>query len=307
MSGYLAHRLLSSFVVILGAATIIFVAIRAVPGDPAIVMLGPSATPEQIAALRSSYGLDQSVFSQYLQFLIRMVTFDFGPSFRLGMPAGQVIANALPATASLAFISLCVALVAGFPLGIVSALRPNGWVDRVVSIFSMTGQALPSFWVGIMLVLIFSRTLRILPSGGAESPGAILMPALTLALPFLSVVVRLVRSGLLEVLGEGYVQTARAKGLKETRVVGRHALRNMLIPVVTIVGLELGGLLGGAVIVETVFAWPGLGRLLIDSIAARDYSVVQACVVVLVLGFVLINLVVDLLYGFLDPRVRVGS
>ncbi|MBZ6079159.1 ABC transporter permease [Microvirga puerhi] len=307
MTRYLGYRILSSLVVILGAATIIFVAIRAVPGDPALVVLGPSATPEQVAALRTEYGLDGSLLGQYMHFLARMATFDFGSSFRLGMPATQAISQAFTATLSLALAALCIALMIGFPLGILCALRPNGWSDRIISSLSMTGQALPSFWVGIMLVMIFSRMLRILPSGGAETPEAILMPAVTLALPLLSIIVRLVRSGLLEVLGEGYVQTARAKGLREPRVVGRHALRNMLIPVVTVVGLELGGLLGGAVIVETVFAWPGLGRLLIDSIAARDYSVVQACVVVLVLGFVSINLIVDLLYGYLDPRVRVGS
>jgi len=307
MPAYLLGRLGSALLVVLGAATIVFLAMRAIPGDPAVVMLGVSATPEQVAALRAEWGLDAPLPVQYFNFLARMLVLDFGQSIRLGMPAIEAVSQTLPFTVYLALVAFALALLVGFPLGIYSALQRGRAADRIVSLFSLAGQSLPSFWVGIVLVLLLSRTLNLLPSGGAGSPEAVLLPAVTLALPLLSVIVRLVRSGLLESMGEPYIQTARAKGLGETRVVGVHGVRNMLIPVVTVVGLELGTLLGGAVIVETVFAWPGLGRLLIDSIAARDYAVVQASVVMLVVFFVSINVVVDLLYGVLDPRVRVDG
>jgi ABC-type dipeptide/oligopeptide/nickel transport systems, permease components len=307
MPAYLLGRLGSALLVVLGAATIVFLAMRAIPGDPAVVMLGVSATPEQVAALRMRWGLDAPLPVQYVNFLARMAVLDFGQSIRLGMPAAEAVAQTLPYTVYLALAAFVMALLAGFPLGIYSALRRGKAADRTVSLLSLAGQSLPSFWVGIMLVLLLSRTLHLLPSGGAGTPEAVLLPAVTLALPLLSVIVRLVRSGLLEAMGEPYIQTARAKGLNERRVIGVHGVRNMLIPVVTVVGLELGTLLGGAVIVETVFAWPGLGRLLIDSIAARDYAVVQASVVMLVVFFVAINIVVDLLYGVLDPRVRVDG
>jgi len=307
MPVFLLGRLASSLLVVFGAATIVFLAMRSVPGDPAVVMLGVSATPEQIAALRASWGLDAPLFVQYFNYLVRMASFDFGQSLRLGISAGQAVAQNLPNTVYLAVVAFVMAVSVGLPLGVYSALRRGRAADRLVSLLSLAGQSLPSFWVGIMLVLVFSRALHILPSGGAESPQAVLLPAITLALPLLSVIVRLVRSGLLEAMGEPYMQTARAKGLGEPRVIGVHGVRNMLIPVVTVVGLELGTLLGGAVIVETVFAWPGLGRLLIDSIAARDYAVVQASVVMLVVFFVAINIVVDMLYGVLDPRVRVNG
>lgn len=304
MGQFVIRRVALSLVVVLGAATIVFFAMRLVPGDPARVLLGPDASGAAVAALRDSYGLNDPILTQYLGFLGRLIALDFGTSFRLGEPALTLVLGHLTATAALALTATLIALCIGFPLGILAALRPNSVIDRLVSTLSMATQALPTFWVGIMLILVFSRVLHWLPSYGASSPQAIVMPAIALALPLLSVIVRLVRSGLLEVLHEDYVVTARAKGLSERRVVGWHAVRNMLIPVTTVVGLEFGGLLGGAVIVETVFAWPGVGRLMTDAIAARDYTVVQACVLSVAIVFVVINLLVDLAYGGLDPRVR---
>lgn len=304
MRRFVTRRVALSIVVVLGAATIVFFAMRLIPGDPARVLLGPDASDAAVAELRQRHGLDASIGAQYLAFLSRLLTFDLGTSFRLGEPVTALVTTHFAATAVLALTATAIAVCVGFPLGILAALRPNGLVDRLVSTLSMATQALPTFWVGIMLILVFSRLLHWLPSYGAASPQAIVMPAVTLALPLLSVVVRLVRSGLLEVLDEDYITTARAKGLAERRVVGWHAVRNMLIPVTTMLGLEFGGLLGGAVIVETVFAWPGIGRLMTDAIGARDYAVVQACVLSVAIVFVVINLVVDLAYGRLDPRVR---
>ncbi|MEU4569153.1 ABC transporter permease [Micromonospora sp. NPDC023956] len=304
MLRYAIRRLAISVLVLFGAATVVFFAMRAVDGDPATAVLGPDADPAALDALRQEYGLDAALPVQYVRFLQRAAGFDFGESFRLGGSAMELVLGHLGATAALSLTAFAVALVVGFALGVLAATRPGGLVDRTVSVLSMLTQSLPSFWVGIMLILVFSRFLHLLPSSGAASPAAMVMPAVTLALPLLSVVLRLVRSGLLDVLHEDYVVTARAKGLSEWRVVGSHAMRTMLLPVVTVAGLEFGSLLGGAVIVETVFAWPGVGRLMTDAIAARDYSIVQACVITVAAIFIVINLVVDLLYVRLDPRVR---
>ncbi|WP_026876138.1 ABC transporter permease [Jiangella gansuensis] len=304
MTPFILRRAGQAAIVLFGAATIVFFAMRLVPGDPATVLLGPDAGDDAVAQLRERLGLDQPLLVQYGVFLQRALTLDFGESVRLADSAAALVFGHFGATALLAGCALLIALVIGFPLGAWAASRPDGVVDRVVSTVSMTTQSLPTFWVGIMLVLIFSRILHLLPSFGAGSPQAIVMPAVTLALPLVSVIVRLVRTGLLEVLSEDYIVTARAKGLPERQVLRAHAVRNMLIPVSTVVALEFGGLLGGAVIVETVFAWPGIGRLMTDAIAARDYAVVQACVLTVAFVFVTINFLVDLLYGVLDPRIR---
>ncbi|WP_405095994.1 ABC transporter permease [Micromonospora sp. NBC_01412] len=304
MLRYALRRLAISALVLFGAATVVFFAMRAVSGDPARAVLGPDADQSAVDALRQEYGLDATIPVQYLRFLERASVLDFGDSFRLNDSAMNLVLTHLTATAALALTAFVIALLVGSALGVLAATRPNSFADRIVSVLSMLTQSLPSFWVGIMLILVFSRFLHLLPSSGSASPAAMIMPAVTLALPLLSVVLRLVRSGLLDVLHEDYVVTARAKGLSEFRVVGSHAMRNMLIPVVTVAGLEFGSLLGGAVIVETVFAWPGIGRLMTDAIAARDYSIVQACVITVAAIFITINLVVDLLYVRLDPRVR---
>jgi peptide/nickel transport system permease protein len=235
------------------------------------------------------------------------VTGDFGDSYAQGIPAMRMIGRALPNTALLAVLACALALVVSFPLGLLAALRVNRFSDRAVTTASLITQALPGFWVGVMLTLVFSRKLGWLPSSGLDTAQSLIMPTIVLALPFIAILARLTRSGLLEVTGEGYIQTARAKGLPERTVIFPHAIRNATIPIVTVVGLEFGTLLGGAVITETVFSFPGIGRLLVQSILVRDYNVAQACVVVIAAAFVLINLVVDLLYAYLDPRVRLAQ
>ena len=307
MAAYVVRRLFFSLFVLWGAVTIIFVVLRLVPGDPAYIMLGPDADQAQVAALRAQLGLDQSLIQQYATYLANVVHLDFGESFRLNADSMSLVLQRVPATIQLATTALLLSLLIGLPLGVIAALRAHSWVDRSISVFSLMGQSTPSFWLGIVLILVFARGLKMLPSAGSGTWAHLVLPTITLALPFLAILVRLTRSGLLEVVHEGYVQTARAKGLGEGIVVLVHALRNALIPIVTVVGLQFGALLGGTVIVETVFAWPGVGRLLIDSIGRRDYGVVQASILIVATIFVVINLLVDLLYGFLDPRVRLAG
>jgi ABC-type dipeptide/oligopeptide/nickel transport system permease component len=307
MGAYVVRRLFFSLFVLWGAVTIIFVVLRLVPGDPAYIMLGPDADQAQVAALRAQLGLDRSLIEQYATYLANVVHLDFGESFRLNADSMSLVLQRVPATIQLATTALLLSLLIGLPLGVIAALRAHSWVDRTISVFSLMGQSTPSFWLGIVLILVFARGLKVLPSAGSGTWSHLVLPTITLALPFLAILVRLTRSGLLEVVHEGYVQTARAKGLGEGIVILVHALRNALIPIVTVVGLQFGALLGGTVIVETVFAWPGVGRLLIDSIGRRDYGVVQASILLVATIFVVINLLVDLLYGFLDPRVRLAG
>lgn len=307
MTTYIVRRLFFAIFVMWGAVTVIFIIMRVVPGDPVSVLLGPDATREQVAAGRESFGLDEPMLTQYAIFLQDAVRLDFGDSLRMGGSALEAVLDRLPATVQLGFSAMALALLLGFPLGILAALRPRSLLDRVISAFSLAGQSIPNFWVGIMLILIMARTLNVLPSSGNATWRHFLLPSVTLALPFLSVLIRLIRSGLLEVMHEGYIQTARAKGFSERIVILRHGIRNALIPVVTVVGLQFGALLSGTVIVETVFAWPGVGRLLVASIFARDYAVVQAAIFLIAGTFLLLNLLVDVLYGYLDPRVRVGG
>lgn len=305
MPAYVARRLFFAIFVLWGAVTIIFLIIRLVPGDPALVMLGPDATSDQIQAVRERMGLDQPLIVQYIQYLRSVLVLDFGESFRMRMGAMDLVASRAPASAQLAITALSLSLLIGIPLGVLAALKPHSILDRVITTGSLFTQSLPNFWVGIVLILVFARTLELLPSSGNASWQHLILPSVTLALPFLAILVRLVRSGLLEIIHENYVRTARSKGFTERVVIFRHATRNALIPVVTVVGLQFAALLSGTVIVETVFAWPGIGRLLIDSIYNRDYAVVQACVFVIAAMFVLLNLLVDVLYGYLDPRVRI--
>ncbi|MGO1849975.1 ABC transporter permease [Microbacterium sp.] len=307
MLGYTARRLLLGVFVLWGVATVVFVIVRLVPADPAVLIAGDTATPEQLASLRKEMGLDLPMPVQYAQFLGSAVVGDFGDSYRQSAPALGLIAEALPNTALLAFLACVLALVTSLPLGLLAALRAGRPTDRAISIGSITIQALPGFWVGVVLILVFSRGLQWLPSSGLDSVQSLILPTIVLALPFVAVLTRLMRSGLLEVIGEGYINTARAKGLPERTVIFPHAIRNALIPVITVAGLEFGTLLGGAVITETVFSFPGVGRLLVSAILARDYNVVQACVVVIAVAFVVINLIVDLFYAYLDPRVRLAS
>jgi peptide/nickel transport system permease protein len=304
MTTYIVRRMGLSVFVLWGAMTIVFAAIRLAPGDPAQIMLGPSATAEEVAALRVRLGLDQPAPVQYARYLLQVARLDLGQSLRLNQPALEAIFERLPQTARLTAAAMVLAIGLSFPMGIAAALRSSTLVDRSISAVSLLGQSAPNFWLGIMLVLLFARSLQILPSGGAETWQHLVLPAITLALPLVGILTRLIRSGLLDVLREDYIRTARAKGLAAQTVMVRHALLNMLIPVVTVLGLQLGILLGGTVIVESVFAWPGVGRLLVEAIGNRDYPLVQAAILVITTLFVFINLLVDLSYGYLDPRIR---
>lgn len=305
MSGYMIRRCIYSLFVIWGAITIIFIVVRVIPGDPAAVMLGTNATKEQIQSLNESLGLSKPLLIQYWEFLLNVLKFDFGDSFRLGGSAMGHVLERLPFTITLAFTAILFAVTISIPLGIQAARKPNGVADKIISFISLLGQSLPTFWVGIILILIFSRILGILPSAGAGSIWHLIMPAFTLCLPFIGMIVRLVRSGILEELRQGYVQTARSKGLKQNFILYIHVLRNALIPVVTVLGLLLGEFIGSAIIIEEVFSWPGLGRLLINSILYRDYAVVQAAVALIAGIYICLNLIVDILYGYIDPRIRV--
>lgn len=304
MQAYILRRVVFSIFVLWGALTVVFVAVRVVPGDPAQLMAGPQASKQDVAVLRHQLGLDRPIPVQYAIFLGQVIHLDFGQSLRLNQSALAAIAGRMQATLLLAFSAMAVAALLSFPLGIAAALRPRSVVDSLVSVFSLLGQSVPSFWLGLMFILIFARRFRWLPSSGIGGWQHLLLPTLTLALPFVGVLTRLIRTGLLDVLGEDYIRTALAKGLTPRVVIARHALRNMFIPVITVAGLQLGQLLGGAVIVETVFGWPGAGQLLIAAIGNRDYPVVQAGVLFITGGFILINLLVDLSYGYLDPRIR---
>ena len=305
MSRYLLTRIGYSLFVLWGALTIVFLAIRIVPGDPAALMLGAGSTQDDVEALREQLGLDKPVLVQYGSYILDVARLDFGDSLWLKRPVASEVASRIAATARLAGAAAFIGLAISFPLGIVAALKRRSLLDGLISIFSLLGQSVPSFWLGIMLILVFARQLQVLPSSGSSGWSHLVLPAITLSMPLIGVLTRLIRSGLLDVLYEDYVRTARAKGLNPRVVLTRHAMRNMLIPVVTVVGLQIGNLLGGAVIVETVFGWPGIGRLLVDAISHRDYPLVQVTILFITVSFVVINLLVDLSYGLLDPRINI--
>lgn len=305
MLRYAIVRVLFACFVVWGAASLIFVVVRLVPGDPALMMLGPNAAAEQVALLRESLGINEPIIVQYWQYLLDVVRFDFGESLWLRGDAAARVIERVPATAYLALTAMAMAIFISVPLGMRAAWMPHGLVDRVASVGSMLGQALPTFWVGIMLILVFARYLGLLPSAGMGSWRHFVLPAFTLALPFMSLLIRLIRGGMLDVLQLGYIQTARSKGIEEWRVLCNHALRNVLIPVITVISLQFGRMLGGAVVIETVFAWPGAGRLLVDAIGRRDYAIVQVSVALVAAIFVILNLVTDLAYAYVDPRVRI--
>lgn len=306
MGAYIARRIGYSIFVLWGALTVIFVAIRLVPGDPAQMMLGSQASEEELAALTREMGLDQSMFVQYGRFLQDAVRLDLGTSHRLNVEAIDAVVNRVPATSLLAVTAMVCAILISLPLGMAAAIRQRSFIDRAVSVLSLLGQSVPGFWLGIMFILIFARWLQLLPSSGIGGVEHLILPAVTLALPLVGVLTRLVRSGLLEVLNEDYVRTAYAKGLTPRIVIFRHALRNALIPVVTVAALQFGSLLAGTVIIETVFGWPGAGRLLVDAISNRDYAIVQTAILLITTGFVVLNLLVDVSYAYLDPRIRYG-
>jgi peptide/nickel transport system permease protein len=312
MSGYLLRRAGQSVVVLAGVSVLVFALVHLVPGDPVRLALGTRFDQETYDALLARSGLDQPLVQQFFGWLGRAVTGDLGVSFRSGDPVTLLILERLPATVTLAFASLLVALLIAVPLGTVSALRPRTLVDRAATVFSQFGISVPEFWMGIVLILVFAGTLGWLPSGGyvplTEDPGGwlqrLVLPAVVTGVVSGSVITRFVRSSVLEALGSDHVRTAEAKGLPRRQVLTWHVLRNALLPLVTITGVQLAYLLSGVVVVEIVFAWPGLGQLALQSVQARDYPVLQGAILLFAVVFLLINLVVDLLYTSIDPRIR---
>jgi ABC-type dipeptide/oligopeptide/nickel transport system permease component len=303
MKTFLARRLLQSLVVLLGVSFVVFF-ILFLTGDPAVVLLPPEATAEDLRQFREKMGFNDPFIVQYGRFLGGALRGNFGESIRHGEPAFGLVLERMPATFQLSGAALVVALALAIPAGIVSAVRRNSVVDYVSTVVALLGQSMPTFWLGIMLILLFSVQLQWLPSSGRGELRHLVLPALTLGLFTTARITRLTRSGMLEVLGQDYIRTARAKGVSNPPIVWKHALKNAAIPIVTIVGIELGTLLGGSVITETIFAWPGVGRLSVQAIYNRDYPVVQAAVFLLATTFVLVNVFVDVVYTYLDPRIR---
>ncbi|HET8629683.1 MAG TPA: nickel ABC transporter permease [Thermomicrobiales bacterium] len=303
MLRYVIRRLIALVPILVGVSILVFVMMRLVPGDPARMTLGPEATGEQVALLRHQWGLDRPLPVQYAFWLQRAVHGDFGRSTVSRVPASQEIAARFPATLKLTAASMAVSVVLGLVFGVVAAVRHNTLFDRTSMVVALLGVCTPSFWLGLMLMLLFAVKLRWLPSFGQGGISHLILPALTLGTGSSAIIARVTRSSMLEVLGEDYVRTARAKGLGERAVIVRHALKNALIPIITILGLEFGGLLAGAVVTETVFSYPGLGLLLINSINNRDFPIVQGALLLFALEFVLVNLLVDVIYARVDPRI----
>ena len=306
MSEALVGRLGAAALVVLGVCTLVFLLIHLVPGDPVEAMLGEGARPADRAALTAALGLDRPLGEQYLSYLARLSRLDLGQSFVYQRPVADLLAERLPATLTLAAVALGLALLLAVPLGVLAACRRGLALDGAAMGFSLLGSSIPNFWLGPLLILVFSLWLGWTPVSGREGPASLILPALTLGTSLAAILARMVRSSVLEVLGEDYIRTARAKGLSPAAVLWGHALRNAWLPVLTLVGLQLGGLLGGAVITETVFAWPGVGSLLVEAIQGRDYPVVQGCVLLISLAYVLVNTGTDLVYAWVDPRIRGG-
>lgn len=332
MLRYIFKRLLDLLPVILGITVLVFLLLQLIPGNPAVVLLGPRATPQQIEALQTQLGLNQPLPVQYLAFLTRLIRFDLGRSIISGIPITQEILTRWPATFELSVAAMVVSLVLGIPAGIVAAVRKNGWIDNLAMSTSLLGVSMPVYWLGLLLIYLFAVYLQWLPPSGRIGVGVdlqpitgfyvldsilrfnvralgdvlahLILPAITVGTIPLAIIARITRSAMLEVLSQDYIRTARAKGLTERWVILKHALKNALLPVVTIVGLQFGTLLSGAILTETIFSWPGIGSWIYEGILARDYPVVQGGVVFVAIVFVLINLLVDVSYVFLDPRIQ---
>jgi len=301
---FLIRRLLLTIPVVLGVATLVFSLIHLVPGDPAQAMLGESASPADMTELRVRLGLDRPLIVQYGGFLKGLVRGDLGRSLRTNEPVAAAIAERMPATIELGVAAMVLAIVLAVPLGITAAVRAGTFVDHAATTLALVGISMPNFWLGPLLAIVFSVTLGWLPVSGRGTLAHLVLPAVTLAAPLAAILARTTRASVIEELRELYVLAARARGVSRARGVLHHALRNSLIPIVTVLGLQFGAVLTGAVITETIFAWPGVGRLLIQSIGFRDYPLVQGCILFIAVMYVSVNLVTDLVYGFLDPRIR---
>lgn len=304
---YLIKRLFSAVFVLLGITTLVFLLIHLVPGDPIEVMLGETARPADRDALRHALGLDLPVLQQWWQYLVGIAHLDLGESLHSRQAVSQLLVERIPATAILSIVSLIIAIVIALPLGILAAVYKDSIWDRIAMVTAMLGVSIPNFVMGPLLILIFALWLGWFPVSGKEGFASLVLPALTLGTALAAILSRMVRASMLEVIQEDYIRAARARGLTELRVLGLHALRNAALPVITILGMQFGALLAGAVITETIFAWPGIGQLMIESIQKRDYPVVQACVLLISFTYVLVNLLTDFTYVALDPRVELDS
>ena len=304
MFSFLLRRLLLTIPLALGVVLIVTISFDLIPGDPAALILGEFGTPESIAELRTSLGLDRSLPVRFVSYVGDILRGDLGSSIRDRRPVTAILAETLPFTALLSVAAFTLVVLVGIPLGVTSASRPGTWVDNLVRVASLLGLSMPVFWTGIVFVVIFSVYLGWTPVSGSGTWRHLVLPAITLALPSIAVVARMTRSTMLEVLREDFIRTAAAKGVGRRETLYKHTLRNALIPVVTIMGLQLGQMLGGAVLTETVFAWPGVGRLTVFAVFNRDFILMQGLVLVLAMVYLLINLLVDLSYGLIDPRVR---
>jgi ABC-type dipeptide/oligopeptide/nickel transport system permease component len=301
---FLIRRLLLTLPVLLGVATLVFLLIHLVPGDPVQAMLGESASPADIAEMRTRLGLDRPLLTQYAAFLSGVARGDLGSSLRTNQPVVTAIAERMPATFELALTAMGVAILVAIPLGIIAAVRAGTSIDHAATTLALVGISMPTFWLGPLLAIFFSVYLGWLPVSGRGTAAHVVLPAVTLGAPLAAVLARMTRASVIEELRELYVLAARARGVSRARAVLKHAFRNSLIPVVTVLGLQFGAVLTGAVITETIFAWPGVGRLLIQSISARDYPAVQGCILLIAVTYVSMNVLIDLAYGFLDPRIR---
>lgn len=301
---FILKRALQAMITILGALLIVFLIMRILPGDPARLIAGPEASWEDVELIREQLGLNKPIYIQFIDYVSNVVKGDFGKSIKYGTPVINEILSRLPYTLILAFMAELIAIAVAIPLGVYSALKPNSGIARLANALSLLGASMPIFWLALMFIYVFSVRLNLLPSFGAGTWRHLFLPSFTLALLLMGNLTRITRSSVLETISMNHVTTAVAKGLDSRKVLTRHILRVSMIPIVTIMGLQIGSLLGGAVITETVFAWPGLGSLLIDSIFYRDYTLAQGIILFIVLAFVIVNLAVDFLYGIIDPRVR---
>jgi len=301
----IGRRLLATVPLLLAVSVVVFSFVHALPGDPAVLFLGEEATTENLARFRAKLGFDRPLIVQYGDWLGRALQGDLGRSIRTNQPVVQAIVERLPVTLRLLAFSMVISLAIAVPLGIVSAVKRNSGVDLASTFFALCGFSTPNFWLGLILIYVFALLLRWLPASGFDGMRSLILPSITLGTALAALVTRQLRSGMLEVLRQDYVRTAQAKGLADRMVIGKHALKNALISVVTVIGLQIGALLGNTIITESLFALPGVGRLMIDSVFSRDFFVVQGVILFLAVGYVVANLVVDILYSYLDPRIRV--
>jgi len=304
---YLSQRLLLFFPTLLGSLTLVFFLVHLIPGDPVEVMLGETVSSADKEGLRRAMGLDLPIGTQYLRFLQALAQGDLGRSLYQQGGVAELVFSRLPATIELTLSAMGVALLIAFPLGILAAVKKNRWADRGALLFSLLGLAMPNFWLGPLLMIVFSIGLGWLPVSGRGGPQHLILPSFTLGMVMAAILIRMIRSSLLEAINEDYIRTARAKGVSERKIWLKHALRNSLLPVITILGLQFGALLAGSIITETIFAWPGIGRLTIQAIQTRDYPLAQGCILVISTSYLVVNLLTDILYRLVDPRVSYGG